>query len=206
MDIMYETPRPDEKKLLARSIVFYKDPVDSALNRRLTKIYRNGKEICVVVGHPMFVEAKKEEKERIRKEKKQAALDAKKLNSSFSSFVISKSDIRTSILFVVAIYPEASHTPNIVPVDELWIFTTTTTEEATMVEPPQVVVEANEPGIDLPQPTAPPLEHDIAEGTAEGSGKVTGSSSRLSSFRKMLSRDRSSRRIHSGLDDDLERQ
>ncbi|KAL8114224.1 hypothetical protein AgCh_021178 [Apium graveolens] len=39
----------------------------------------NGKEICVVAGHPQFVEAKKEEKERIKQEKKQAALDAKKL-------------------------------------------------------------------------------------------------------------------------------
>ena len=70
MDLVYETPRPDEKKLLARSIAFYKDPADSALKRRLAKIYRNGKKICVVAGHPIFVEAKKEEKERIRQEKK----------------------------------------------------------------------------------------------------------------------------------------
>ena len=79
MDIEYETPRPDEKKLLARSIAFYKDPSDSTLKRRLAKIYRNGKEICAVAGHPMFLESKREEKERIRQEKKQAALDAKKL-------------------------------------------------------------------------------------------------------------------------------
>ncbi|KAL8099250.1 hypothetical protein AgCh_031785 [Apium graveolens] len=79
VDIVYETPRPDEKKLLARSIEFYKDPADSTLKRRLAKFYRNGKEIGVVDGHPMFVEAKKEEKERIRQEKKQTVLDAKKL-------------------------------------------------------------------------------------------------------------------------------
>ena len=79
MDTVYETPRPDEKKLLARSIIFLKDPTDSVLKRRISKIYRNGKEIRVVGGHPQYVEAKKEEKERIRKEKKQATLDAKKL-------------------------------------------------------------------------------------------------------------------------------
>ena len=79
MDIVYETPRPDEKKLLVRSIAFFKDLSDSALKRRIAKIYGNGKEICVVAGHLMFMEAKKEEKERIKKEKKQAALDAKKL-------------------------------------------------------------------------------------------------------------------------------
>ena len=78
MDTVFEIPRPDEKKLLARSIAFYKDPTDSVLKRRIAKIYRNGKEICVVVGHPLFVEAKKEEKERIRLEKKQATFDAKK--------------------------------------------------------------------------------------------------------------------------------
>ncbi|KAL8148766.1 hypothetical protein AgCh_005941 [Apium graveolens] len=80
MDTVFETPRPDEKKLLARSIAFYKDPTDTVIKRRIAKIYRNSKEICVVVGHPLLVEAKKEEKERIKLEKKQAALDAKKQN------------------------------------------------------------------------------------------------------------------------------
>ncbi|KAL8112553.1 hypothetical protein AgCh_020031 [Apium graveolens] len=82
LDLMFETPRPDEKKLLARSIAFFKDPTDSVLKRRIAKIYRNGKEICVVAGHPQFAEAKKEEKERIKQEKKQAALDAKKLKQN----------------------------------------------------------------------------------------------------------------------------
>ncbi|KAL8088030.1 hypothetical protein AgCh_037971 [Apium graveolens] len=54
----------------------------------LAKIYRNGKEICVVAKHPMFVEAKKEEKERIRQEKKQDALDAKKLKQKKKQVVI----------------------------------------------------------------------------------------------------------------------
>lgn len=79
LDTVYETPKPDEKKLLARSITFYKDPADSALKRRIAKIFRNDKEICVVAWHPQFAKAKREEKARLKKEKKQADLDAKKL-------------------------------------------------------------------------------------------------------------------------------
>ena len=79
MDTVFETPRPDEKKLLARLIAFFKDPTDSEHKRRIAKIYINGKEICVVAVHLLFVEAKKEDKWRIRQEKKQAALDSKKL-------------------------------------------------------------------------------------------------------------------------------
>ncbi|KAF8008032.1 hypothetical protein BT93_K1884 [Corymbia citriodora subsp. variegata] len=68
-------------------------------------------------------------------------------------------------------------------------------------------------------PTAPPLERTSSmssciEGTSDGavrpSAKVTGSSSRFGSFRRMLSRERSSRRMpSSGADDglaDIERQ
>ena len=67
---MYETPKPDEKKLLSRSIVFYKDLADSASKRRIAKIFRNGKEICVVAGHPQFAHAKREEKSRLKQETK----------------------------------------------------------------------------------------------------------------------------------------
>ncbi|KAL8105366.1 hypothetical protein AgCh_029239 [Apium graveolens] len=41
LDLMYETPKPDEKKLLGRSIVFFKDPRDSVLEKRIAKIYGN---------------------------------------------------------------------------------------------------------------------------------------------------------------------
>ncbi|XP_028807818.1 RING-H2 finger protein ATL40-like [Neltuma alba] len=45
-------------------------------------------------------------------------------------------------------------------------------------------------------PTAPPVVEPTAEGTSDGGGaKSSGSVSRLSSFRRMLSRERSSRRI-----------
>ena len=66
LDIMYETPKPDEKKLLGRSIIFFKDPRDLVLKKKIAKIYRNGKMICVVAGHPQFVDAKKAEKVRLK--------------------------------------------------------------------------------------------------------------------------------------------
>lgn len=107
---------------------------------------------------------------------------------------------------MIRILPNCKHNFHVACIDT-WLSTNSTCPVCrSAVEPPQDVVQANEPGIDLPQPTAPPLDQDIAEGTTEGSGKLIGSSSRLSSYRKMLSRDRSSRRIHAGLDDDLERQ
>lgn len=90
LDLIFETPRLDEKKLLARSIASFKDPTDSVLKRRIAKIYRNGKEICVVAGNPQFAEAKKEEKERIKQEKKQANLDAKKLEQKKKQDAIAK--------------------------------------------------------------------------------------------------------------------
>ena len=66
MDSVYETPKPDEKKLLSRSILLYKDPADSASRKRIANIFRNGKEICVVAGHPQFAHAKEEEKARLK--------------------------------------------------------------------------------------------------------------------------------------------
>ncbi|KAL8148108.1 hypothetical protein AgCh_005451 [Apium graveolens] len=69
LDTVFETPKPDGKKLLSRSIAFYKDPADSASKRRIVKIFRNGKEICVIAGHPQFAQAKREEKARLKQEK-----------------------------------------------------------------------------------------------------------------------------------------
>ncbi|KAL8109540.1 hypothetical protein AgCh_025597 [Apium graveolens] len=74
---MYETPKPDEKKLLGRSIAFFKDPRDTGSKKSIVKIYRNGKLICAVAGHPQFAEAKKEEKMRLKQQQKQATLDSK---------------------------------------------------------------------------------------------------------------------------------
>ena len=88
LDTVCETPKPDEKKLLARSIAFYKDPADSVLKRRIAKIFRNGKEICVVARHPQFAEAKREKKARLKQEKKQATLDTKKVRQKKEQAVI----------------------------------------------------------------------------------------------------------------------
>ncbi|KAL8092947.1 hypothetical protein AgCh_034994 [Apium graveolens] len=57
LNLSYETPRLNEKKLLARNV----------------------KIICVVAGYPQFVEAKKEEMVRLKQQQKQAALEAKNL-------------------------------------------------------------------------------------------------------------------------------
>ncbi|XP_043687510.1 E3 ubiquitin-protein ligase ATL41-like [Telopea speciosissima] len=79
-------------------------------------------------------------------------------------------------------------------------------EQAQTLTPPPPPPQSHEMGVSV-TPTAPP------EGTSDGaaqSSKVAGSVSRLSSFRRMLSRDRSERRIQaSGQTDgveDLERQ
>ncbi|KAL8114359.1 hypothetical protein AgCh_021280 [Apium graveolens] len=46
LDLMYATPKPDEKKLLGRSIAFFKDPRDSVINKRIAKNYRNAKNLA----------------------------------------------------------------------------------------------------------------------------------------------------------------
>ncbi|CAK9176564.1 unnamed protein product [Ilex paraguariensis] len=78
---------------------------------------------------------------------------------------------------------------------------------------PRLSPEPREPAAGIPPPTAPPLDrvNSAMEGTSEGAAqslaKVSGSNSRLSSFRRILSRERSSRQIQSCEDiEDLERQ
>ncbi|KAL8132983.1 hypothetical protein AgCh_008448 [Apium graveolens] len=41
LNLIYETPKPYEKKLLGRSIAFFKDPRDTESKKRTGKIYRN---------------------------------------------------------------------------------------------------------------------------------------------------------------------
>ncbi|KAA8515165.1 hypothetical protein F0562_018344 [Nyssa sinensis] len=71
-------------------------------------------------------------------------------------------------------------------------------------------LQPEQPGLDTDvQPTAPPQEACTQDGAAELE-KVGGSGTRLNSFRRMLSRERSSRRTHSCGEEvgseDLERQ
>ena len=78
LDLVYAAPQLDEKKLLGHSIPHIKDPRDSVLKKRIVKVYRHGKEICVMARHPQFPEAKREEKLRLKNQKRQVALEAKK--------------------------------------------------------------------------------------------------------------------------------
>ncbi|KAL8114648.1 hypothetical protein AgCh_021492 [Apium graveolens] len=74
LDTLYETPKPDKKKLLSRSIVFYKDPTDSASKKRIAKIFRNGKEICVAVSTSQQIPSQPSEatesREQVEEQKK----------------------------------------------------------------------------------------------------------------------------------------
>ncbi|KAL8147850.1 hypothetical protein AgCh_005247 [Apium graveolens] len=48
------------------------------LKKRIAKIYRNGKLIYVVAGHPQFAEAKKEEKVRLKQQQNENLDEGKK--------------------------------------------------------------------------------------------------------------------------------
>ncbi|XP_059664667.1 RING-H2 finger protein ATL40-like [Cornus florida] len=113
--------------------------------------------------------------------------------------------------------PNCKHTFHAECIDKWLISQPTCPICRTEAEPLLIPEPREQPTMD--PPTAPPLEHvnsafTSAEGTSDGavqlSAKVSGSNSRLSSFRRMLSRERSSRRAQScGQDDgveDLERQ
>lgn len=113
---------------------------------------------------------------------------------------------------MVRILPNCKHNFHAECIDN-WLSANSTCPICRTEAEPQLVVDPSELAGGVP-PTAPPLESVTSnEGTSEGAAaKVIGSSSssRLSSFRKMLTRERSSQRIQSraqedGLED-LERQ
>lgn len=110
---------------------------------------------------------------------------------------------------IVRVLPNCKHNFHSECIDK-WLSTHSTCPICrTDAEPTQVV---EDPPATVVNPTAPPVEGTSDGGAAQSSAKIrSGSSSRLSSFRRMLSRDRSSRRIQScgegdGLGDDVERQ
>ncbi|KAL8107959.1 hypothetical protein AgCh_024387 [Apium graveolens] len=80
MEFDYSPPGPDEQKLMKKSIASYKTTKDALLRKRIAKIYRYGKLICIMNGHPKFVEARHEEDLRLKTKskptKKQAAKGA----------------------------------------------------------------------------------------------------------------------------------
>lgn len=116
--------------------------------------------------------------------------------------------------------PNCKHTFHAECIDK-WLSSQSTCPICRTEAQPQLQPENREPVTGIP-PTAPPLELHAnnssmmgMEGTSDGavlSAKVNGgSSSRLSSFRRMLSRERSSRRMNQTCNqedgvEDLERQ
>ncbi|VVA36407.1 PREDICTED: RING-H2 [Prunus dulcis] len=117
--------------------------------------------------------------------------------------------------------PNCKHSFHVECIDR-WLNSHTTCPICRTEAQPRLQPEPREDPV-AGEPTAPPLEPPLnsafpsyMEGTSDGAAqsssgtKANGSISRLSSFRKMLSRDRSSRRIQScGQEDgieDLERQ
>ncbi|XVF25699.1 hypothetical protein REPUB_Repub13aG0236100 [Reevesia pubescens] len=117
----------------------------------------------------------------------------------------------------VRLLPNCKHMFHVECIDK-WLGSHTTCPICRTMAEPTVQLEDNEFG-DRVQPTAPPIEENPSTSTAtqvekEGgpSGSRSGSGSRFGSFRRMLGRERSSRRIQSdgeevlGSTQDLERQ
>ncbi|KAL2483409.1 E3 ubiquitin-protein ligase [Forsythia ovata] len=105
--------------------------------------------------------------------------------------------------------PNCKHTFHAECIDKWFVSNSTCPICRTEAEPRLVVAEARDDPAEVP-PSAPPLEGTSSGGGTQSSAKISGSNSRLSSFRRILSRERSSQRIRScGEEDglpDLERQ
>ena len=74
-EVDFPLPKADEDKLLGRSIAYLKETMDEAVRRNMAIIFREGKSICVMQGHPKFSIAKKEETKRLKEEAKQLKAD-----------------------------------------------------------------------------------------------------------------------------------
>ncbi|KAL8145899.1 hypothetical protein AgCh_003872 [Apium graveolens] len=74
-EVDFPLPKADEDKLLGRSISYLKETMDVAVRRNMAIIFREGKSICMMQGHPKFSIAKREETRRLKEEAKQLKAD-----------------------------------------------------------------------------------------------------------------------------------
>ncbi|KAK7324695.1 hypothetical protein VNO77_28457 [Canavalia gladiata] len=115
---------------------------------------------------------------------------------------------------MVRLLPNCKHTFHVICIDT-WLASHATCPICrTNAEPLRLEPHPREGptglALDDAPPSAPLLVEGTSDGTVNGSPKINGSNSRLSSFRRILSRERSSKRIqpstHDDIDHDLERQ
>ena len=84
----FSPPRPDSGKLMEEDILDYKETNDVVRRARMAKIYRHGELLCVVMGHPGFDAAKREEILRLSiKAREKKAAKAQKDNEKVKSQV-----------------------------------------------------------------------------------------------------------------------
>ena len=58
-EVDFPLPKPDEDKVLGGSIIKHKETNDVMERMNMAIIYREGKSICVMQGHPKFSKAKR---------------------------------------------------------------------------------------------------------------------------------------------------
>ncbi|KAL8097446.1 hypothetical protein AgCh_030539 [Apium graveolens] len=74
-EVDFPLPKPDEDKILGGNIMKHKETKDVVERMNMAIIFREGKSICVIHGHPKFSIAKREEARRLKEEAKKLKAD-----------------------------------------------------------------------------------------------------------------------------------
>ena len=74
-EVDFPLPKPDEDKVLGANIKKLKETKDIVERMKMAIIFREGKSICVMQGHPKFSKAKREETKRLKKEAEKLKAD-----------------------------------------------------------------------------------------------------------------------------------